>query len=152
LLQAKPFGTQKSSLPSRRGKFVSVMVQHQIPADTPAFLPTRTYLATIDVARRLGLTPNRVRQLRQLGRLRPVCVTVSGIVIYREADVTHYLQTQHRRQAAPVERAGKALYAYRGRFTLGGLFEGTLDVHKCWRARRDLNPRPTGSKPAALSN
>ena len=27
-----------------------------------------------------------------------------------------------------------------------------LTVAKLWRARRDLNPRPTGSKPGALSN
>jgi len=25
-------------------------------------------------------------------------------------------------------------------------------MRKEWRARRDLNPRPTGSKPGALSN
>ena len=37
------------------------------------------------------------------------------------------------------------------------LLEGTTEemvraVRKEWRARRDLNPRPTGSKPAALSS
>ena len=34
----------------------------------------------------------------------------------------------------------------------GRLLEAAYSSRKYWCARRDLNPRPTGSKPAALSN
>jgi hypothetical protein len=48
-------------------------------------------------------------------------------------------------------------YTFSGTATLGQLLEGTVFPEETtlplvWRARRDSNPRPTGSKPAALSS
>jgi hypothetical protein len=49
------------------------------------------------------------------------------------------------------------LYRFSGTATLGNLLDGQVSENDAvgpwvWRARRDSNPRPTGSKPAALSN
>jgi site-specific DNA recombinase len=53
----------------------------------------------------------------------------------------------------------QGLYRFEGAATLGTLLRGVTSSTKAdeampwvWRARRDLNPRPTGSKPGALSN
>ena len=47
-----------------------------------------------------------------------------------------------------------ARYLFHGEINHGPLITGTIgdDGQRVWRARRDLNPRPTGSKPAALSS
>jgi hypothetical protein len=45
-------------------------------------------------------------------------------------------------------------YRFEGHLGLGRLIAGVVgdDVQPLWCARRDSNPRPTGSKPVALSN
>ena len=54
--------------------------------------------------------------------------------------------------------AEQRLYTFSGTATLGNLLNGQVlekndeVLPLVWCARRDLNPRPTGSKPAALSN
>ena len=50
------------------------------------------------------------------------------------------------------------IYTFTGTATLGNLLRGLVPsdgkqaVPQVWRARRDSNPRPTGSKPVALSS
>jgi hypothetical protein len=60
--------------------------------EVPLLLPDEPYLTTSDVARRIGRSADRVRQLRRLGRLSPVYVTERGIGVYRVVDVDEYLR------------------------------------------------------------
>ncbi len=54
--------------------------------------------------------------------------------------------------------AERRIYTFTGTATLGNVLEGLVPSKEeqalpwVWRARRDSNPRPTGSKPAALSS
>jgi site-specific DNA recombinase len=43
-------------------------------------------------------------------------------------------------------------YRFEGEAAIGHLLAGIASMQPLWCARRDSNPRPTGSKPAALSN
>ena len=58
---------------------------------------------------------------------------------------------------ALIELQPSADALFSGTATLGNLLDGQVSENDAvgpwvWRARRDSNPRPTGSKPAALSN
>jgi hypothetical protein len=61
------------------------------------------------------------------------------------------------RERVTITPTAKDRWTISGEGTLAGLFSRQLSVQgndfpSGWRARRDSNPRPTGSKPAALSN
>jgi hypothetical protein len=68
--------------------------------EVPLILPDEQYLTTTDVARRIGRSADRVRQLRRAGQLSPVYITAGGIAVYRLADVEAYILERDNRDAA----------------------------------------------------
>ena len=60
--------------------------------------PHIIYLTSLDVARRLGVGPERVRQLARTGALEPRITTESGVRLFTAADVVRY--QRHVRKAA----------------------------------------------------
>jgi DNA-binding transcriptional MerR regulator len=72
-------------------------------AHAPALTPDLV-LTTGDVARRLRLSPARVRQLEQTGRLPAVRWTASGWRLYRFADVEALARQRARRRNRPRRR------------------------------------------------
>jgi DNA-binding transcriptional MerR regulator len=55
-------------------------------------------LLTTDAARRLSVTPGRIRQLARAGRLRTALQTVSGVRLFTAADVEALRRQRARRR------------------------------------------------------
>jgi DNA-binding transcriptional MerR regulator len=58
------------------------------------------FLTSADVAKRLQVVPDRVRQLTRSGRLKPAGVTESGVRLYTVEDVERYLREREQTQQA----------------------------------------------------
>lgn len=63
--------------------------------------PVITLLTTSELARRVGLTPDRIRQLARAGRLHPEIITHSGQRLYSEQELARYcIETGRELEAA----------------------------------------------------
>jgi DNA-binding transcriptional MerR regulator len=60
--------------------------------------PQVIYLTSLDVARRLGIGPERVRQLARAGALEPRITAASGVRLFASTDVDRY--QRHGKKAA----------------------------------------------------
>jgi len=63
-------------------------------------LPSETYLTTRDVAERLGVSAERVRQLRRERRLVPIHTTHSGVALYSESGIREYARLRREKDAS----------------------------------------------------